>query len=159
MIELGCVERLLCYAGHRQTGCTVGKRQHACCSCCMWGFCTTLAVVFTHSPLCRAAKVFPPLCNRDSLLSECSHKALQSDECQHRACLCHSEPHVSAAPKLNLSESEILHVRIPLVNDVIVEAAWGRWWRRGPETERPEQTRPIRSAGRRLLELPGVEKD
>lgn len=27
----------------------------------------------------------------------------------------------------------------PLVTDVIVEAAWGRWWRRGPDAQRPEQ--------------------
>lgn len=111
-------------------------------------------IVFLFLFLCASRRespqMFPPLCKRDSVNSgfcPVTKRLFDRDWCQHTAGLCRNQPRVSATPKLNLPEFEIFACQkrtappAPRINDVIVEAAWGRWWRRGPETERAEQTR------------------
>lgn len=139
------------------------------------------AFIFTPStPLSRRrqagrrVETLPPLCNRDCVNSAF---CLLTKRLFNQTSVSTEPAFVAAGhmflplPKLNLPEFEILHVRrihpppphpspsattfFQPVNDVIVEAAWGDDGGDGDRIQRGQS----RSAGRRGLELPGLEED
>lgn len=154
-MEPGCVERSLCCAGRRQRGCTAWddsvRAAHSACGVFVqhsYFYPSTLV-----SCSCLAGKVFrcflryvteiprTPLSAWSQSISLIRRVSPQSLPLSRRAtCFCCSQIK-SVWIWDSACQKRPPPPLFPLVNDVIVEAAWGRWWRRGPDRERPGQAR------------------